>query len=63
MGGAVQGIPSGIPVIGLFRLIAGPCAVMVRADLGAGVIKVEAITGEEGWHFARRFMVTPAPLS
>ena len=48
MGGAVQGIPSGITVIDLFRLIGGPCAVMVRADLGARVIKLEIPPGAPG---------------
>ena len=59
----MQGILSGITVIDLSRLIAGPYAAMVLADLGARVIKVEAITGEEGGTLARRFMATPASLS
>ena len=55
MSGAVQGILSGITVIDLSRLIAGPYAAMVLADLGARVIKVEAMTGEEGRHFGPPF--------
>jgi crotonobetainyl-CoA:carnitine CoA-transferase CaiB-like acyl-CoA transferase len=51
----VQGILSGITVIDLSRLIAGPYAAMVLADLGARVIKVEAMTGEEGRHFGPPF--------
>ena len=51
----MQGILSGITVIDLSRLIAGPYAAMVLADLGARVIKVEAITGEEGRHFGPPF--------
>jgi len=51
----VQGILSGITVVDLSRLIAGPYAAMVLADLGARVIKVEAMTGEEGRHFGPPF--------
>jgi len=51
----VQGILSGITVIDLSRLIAGPYAAMVLADLGARVIKVEAMTGEDGRHFGPPF--------
>ncbi|MFZ3124092.1 MAG: CoA transferase [Acidovorax sp.] len=51
----MQGILSGITVIDLSRLIAGPYAAMVLADLGARVIKVEAMTGEEGRHFGPPF--------
>ena len=51
----MQGILSGITVVDLSRLIAGPYAAMVLADLGARVIKVEAMTGEEGRHFGPPF--------
>jgi crotonobetainyl-CoA:carnitine CoA-transferase CaiB-like acyl-CoA transferase len=51
----VQGILNGITVIDLSRLIAGPYAAMVLADLGARVIKVEAMAGEEGRHFGPPF--------
>ena len=51
----MQGILSGITVIDLSRLIAGPYAAMVLADLGARVIKVEAMAGEEGRHFGPPF--------
>ena len=51
----MQGILNGITVIDLSRLIAGPYAAMVLADLGARVVKVEAMAGEEGRHFGPPF--------
>ena len=54
-GSAMQGVLDGITVIDLSRLIAGPYAAMVLADLGARVIKVEAMAGEEGRHFGPPF--------
>ncbi|MFZ2393632.1 CaiB/BaiF CoA transferase family protein [Rhodoferax sp.] len=51
----MQGILNGITVIDLSRLIAGPYAAMVLAELGARVIKVEALAGEEGRHFGPPF--------
>jgi len=51
----VAGILQGITVVDLSRLIAGPYAAMVLADLGARVIKVEALNGEEGRHFGPPF--------
>ncbi len=45
----------GITVLDLSRLIAGPYATMVLADLGARVIKVESLTGEDGRHFGPPF--------
>jgi crotonobetainyl-CoA:carnitine CoA-transferase CaiB-like acyl-CoA transferase len=51
----VAGILQGITVVDLSRLIAGPYAAMVLADLGARVIKVEALSGEEGRHFGPPF--------
>ena len=47
----MAGVLDGITVLDLSRLIAGPYAAMVLADLGARVIKVEALAGEEGRHF------------
>lgn len=49
------GVLSGITVLDLSRLIAGPYSAMVLADMGARVIKVEAITGEDGRHFGPPF--------
>jgi crotonobetainyl-CoA:carnitine CoA-transferase CaiB-like acyl-CoA transferase len=54
-GGPEKGVLSGITVLDLSRLIAGPYSAMVLADLGARVIKVEAITGEDGRHFGPPF--------
>jgi len=51
----VAGILQGITVVDLSRLIAGPYTAMVLADLGARVIKVEALSGEEGRHFGPPF--------
>lgn len=51
----MQGVLSGITVLDLSRLIAGPYAAMVLADLGARVIKVEALSGEDGRHFGPPF--------
>lgn len=45
------GILQGITVIDLSCLIAGPYSAMVMADLGARVIKVEALADEDGRHF------------
>ncbi|HEY8856402.1 MAG TPA: CoA transferase [Rugosibacter sp.] len=50
-----SGVLSGITVLDLSRLIAGPYSAMVLADLGARVIKVEATTGEDGRHFGPPF--------
>jgi crotonobetainyl-CoA:carnitine CoA-transferase CaiB-like acyl-CoA transferase len=50
-----KGILSGITVIDMSRLIAGPYSAMVLADFGARVIKVEALTGEDGRHFGPPF--------
>lgn len=50
-----RGVLDGITVLDLSRLIAGPYAAMVLADLGARVIKVEALAGEEGRHFGPPF--------
>ena len=51
----MQGVLSGITVLDLSRLIAGPYAAMVLADLGARVIKPEALSGEDGRHFGPPF--------
>jgi crotonobetainyl-CoA:carnitine CoA-transferase CaiB-like acyl-CoA transferase len=51
----MAGILEGITVIDLSRLIAGPYTAMVLADLGARVIKVEALSGEDGRHFGPPF--------
>lgn len=51
----MTGILEGITVIDLSRLIAGPYTAMVLADLGARVIKVEALSGEDGRHFGPPF--------
>lgn len=50
-----HGVLDGVTVLDLSRLIAGPYSAMVLADLGARVIKVEAITGEDGRHFGPPF--------
>ena len=49
------GILSGITVIDMSRLIAGPYSAMVLADFGARVIKVEVLNGEDGRHFGPPF--------
>lgn len=51
----MAGVLAGITVVDLSRLIAGPYSAMVLADLGARVIKVEALTGEEGRHLGPPF--------
>jgi len=51
----MTGILEGVTVIDLSRLIAGPYTAMVLADLGARVIKVEALSGEDGRHFGPPF--------
>ncbi|TAJ18817.1 MAG: CoA transferase [Rugosibacter sp.] len=53
--GVLDGVLSGITVLDLSRLIAGPYSAMVLADLGARVIKVEALAGEDGRHFGPPF--------
>jgi len=59
----MQGVLHGITVLDLSRLIAGPYAAMVLADLGARVIKVEALAGEEGRHFGPPFTARTASPS
>ncbi len=51
----MTGILEGITVIDLSRLIAGPYSAMALADLGARVIKVEALAGEDGRHLGPPF--------
>jgi crotonobetainyl-CoA:carnitine CoA-transferase CaiB-like acyl-CoA transferase len=49
-------ILEGITVLDLSRLIAGPYAAMALADLGARVIKVEALSGDDGRHLGPPFV-------
>lgn len=51
----MAGVLEGITVVDLSRLIAGPYAAMALADLGARVIKVEALAGEDGRHLGPPF--------
>ncbi|MDP1692721.1 MAG: CoA transferase [Burkholderiaceae bacterium] len=51
----MAGVLDGITVVDLSRLIAGPYAAMALADLGARVIKVEALAGEDGRHLGPPF--------
>jgi crotonobetainyl-CoA:carnitine CoA-transferase CaiB-like acyl-CoA transferase len=51
----MAGILEGITVVDLSRLIAGPVSAMALADLGARVIKVEALAGEDGRHLGPPF--------
>jgi crotonobetainyl-CoA:carnitine CoA-transferase CaiB-like acyl-CoA transferase len=51
----MAGILEGITVIDLSRLVAGPYSTMALADLGARVIKVEALAGEDGRHLGPPF--------
>lgn len=52
----------GITVLDLSRLIAGPYAAMVLAHYGARVIKLEALSGEEGRSFGPPFCGDTAAL-
>ena len=51
----MAGVLEGITVVDLSRLIAGPYSTMALADLGARVIKVEALAGEDGRHLGPPF--------
>lgn len=51
----MEGVLEGITVIDLSRLVAGPYSTMALADLGARVIKVEALAGEDGRHLGPPF--------
>ncbi|PZP92949.1 MAG: hypothetical protein DI587_30005 [Variovorax paradoxus] len=51
----MAGILEGITVVDLSRLVAGPYSTMALADLGARVIKVEALAGEDGRHLGPPF--------
>ncbi|MEQ1812687.1 MAG: CoA transferase, partial [Terricaulis sp.] len=51
----MAGVLDGITVVDLSRLIAGPYAAMALADLGARVIKVEVLAGEDGRHLGPPF--------
>ncbi|HRH85717.1 MAG TPA: CoA transferase [Rubrivivax sp.] len=52
----MAGILEGITVLDLSRLIAGPYAAMALADLGARVIKVEALAGDDGRQLGPPFL-------
>lgn len=52
----MPGILDDITVLDLSRLIAGPYSAMALADLGARVIKVEALAGEDGRHLGPPFI-------
>jgi len=51
----MAGVLDGITVVDLSRLVAGPYSTMALADLGARVIKVEALAGEDGRHLGPPF--------
>lgn len=51
----MAGVLEGITVVDLSRLLARPYAAMALADLGARVIKVEALAGEDGRHLGPPF--------
>ena len=51
----MAGVLEGITVVDLSRLVAGPYSTMALADLGARVIKVEALAGEDGRHLGPPF--------
>lgn len=51
----MSGVLDGITVVDLSRLIAGPYSAMALADLGARVIKVESLEGEDGRHLGPPF--------
>ncbi|MCW5656944.1 MAG: CoA transferase [Burkholderiaceae bacterium] len=52
----MAGVLEGITILDLSRLIAGPYAAMALADLGARVIKVEALAGDDGRHLGPPFL-------
>jgi len=52
----LSGPLEGIVVVDLSRVLAGPHATMMLADLGARVIKVEAETGDETRHWGPPFV-------
>jgi crotonobetainyl-CoA:carnitine CoA-transferase CaiB-like acyl-CoA transferase len=51
----MAGVLEGITVVDLSRLVAGPYSTMALADLGARVIKVEALAGEDGRYLGPPF--------
>lgn len=53
----------GIRILDLTQAMAGPMATMLLGDLGADVIKVEPITGDQSRKWAPHILMECLPIS
>ena len=60
MSATAEGPLAGTVVLDLSRALAGPHATMMLADMGARVIKIESVTGDDSRGWGPPFVQLPA---